>query len=286
VLLLLKISLAHDRVMVARGVSGLGDFFAHVAKLLWDKFFVLIEHQQQSIARTANPPPASLDVHPLPVVRRYAEFASSLQALAGGGVEQRVHAALSTLRAAMHNLLVGRLGQVLRGSRKRQAVLLINNADVVLATLRENGVGGGDDGRMFEELLEQNKGAFVEEVLAAPYGRLIRFVKATEQVLAQPGGEATVRTLEEFRQLEPIVKEFHAHWKRGIEEINVEVMKSFANFKNGMEILKQTLTQLLLYHTRFLDIVKKLFPDGAPFARYMITISTIMTEIKTYSRNY
>ncbi|KAJ1616925.1 hypothetical protein T492DRAFT_894569 [Pavlovales sp. CCMP2436] len=54
-----------------------------------------------------------------------------------------------------------------------------------------------------------------------------------------------------------------------------------------MEILKQTLTQLLLYHTRFLDIVKQLHPDGSSsFAKYMITISTIMTEIKTYSRNY
>lgn len=284
ILLLLKISAAHDLVMSQRSIGALSDFFAHVTKLLWDKFFSLIEHQKESIVKTGSPPPASLDVHPLPVVRRYAEFAASLQLLSGGAVEQRTQAALSTLRSAMHTLLVSRLGQVLRASRKKQAIFLINNADVVISTLRDNGVGG-DDGRMFEEVLEQNKGVFVEEVLAAPYGRLIRFVKATEGPLAQ-GGEGAVRRLEEFKQLEPIVKEFHANWKRGIEEINAEVMKSFSNFKNGMEILKQTLTQLLLYHTRFLDIVKQLFPDGGPFAKYMITISTIMTEIKTYSRNY
>jgi len=284
-LLLLKISGAHDSLMLLRGVGGLGEFFSHVCKLLWERFYALLEHQTASITKTGNPLPTSLDVHPLPVVRRYAEYCASLQQLASGNVEQHVNRALTTLRAAMHTLLVARLGQVLRGSRKKQAIFLINNCDVVLGTLRDNGVGG-EDTRMFEELLENNKGVFVEEVLAAPYGRLIRFVKTTEQPLAT-GGEAAVKSLDEYRQLEPIVKEFHANWKRGIEEINVEVLKSFANFKNGMEILKQTLTQLLLYHTRFLDIVKQLHPDGSSsFAKYMITISTIMTEIKTYSRNY
>jgi hypothetical protein len=270
--------------MAQRQVAGLSDFFSHVSKLLWERFVLLIEHQQQSIAKTGSPPPSSLEVHPLPVMRRYAEFAASLQLLATPPVEQRVYGALATLRSAMHTLLVSRLGQALRGSRKKQAIFLINNADVVLQHLRDNGVGG-DDARMFEELLEQNKGVFVEEVLSGAYGRLIRFVKATEQPLAQGRVEA-VRRLDEHQQLEAIVKEFHTNWKRGIEEINVVVMQSFSNLRNGMEILKQTLTQLLLYHTRFLDIVKQLYPDGGPFARYMITISTIMTEIKTYSRNY
>mmetsp|Transcript_7077 Transcript_7077/g.18134 ORF Transcript_7077/g.18134 Transcript_7077/m.18134 type:complete len:185 (+) Transcript_7077:451-1005(+) len=184
----------------------------------------------------------------------------------------------------MHALLVQRLGGVLRPHRKKQAVFLINNADVVLAIMRERGAAG-EDTRTFEELLDANKAVFVEEVLSGTYGRLIRFVKATEGPLAQ-GGVSAVRQLDEYRQLEPIVKEFHANWKAGIEAINVDVMKSFSNLKNGMEILKQTLTQLLLYHTRFLDIVKQLHPDGGPFAPYMITISTIMTEIKTYSRNF
>jgi hypothetical protein len=286
VLLLVKLSLAHESLMARRGVHGLGDFLNHVCKLLWDKFGALIEFQQASIHKTANPPPATLDVHPLPVVRRYAELAASLSLLSAGPVEPRVLAALSQLRSAMHTLLVARLGVVLRASRKKNAIFLINNADAILAVFKENAVAAETvDFKMFDELLDANKGVFVEEVLAQPYGRLIRFVKATEQPLAQ-GGLAAVAKLDEFKQLEPIVKEFHGGWKRGIEEINVVVMQSFANLRNGMEILKQTLTQLLLYHTRFLDIVKQVHPDGGPFAKYMITISTIMTEIKTYSRNY
>ena len=60
----------------------------------------------------------------------------------------------------------------------------------------------------------------------------------------------------------------------------------FANFKNGMEILKQVLTQLLLYYSRFTDnIVKKCFRNP-PWAKDIVAINTIMYEIKKYSRQF
>ena len=46
------------------------------------------------------------------------------------------------------------------------------------------------------------------------------------------------------------------------------------------------LTQLLLYYTRFLDIVKQAYPQGAPFAQYILSIPTLMNEIKNFSRNF
>ena len=48
----------------------------------------------------------------------------------------------------------------------------------------------------------------------------------------------------------------------------------------------QVLTQLLLYYTRFLDLIKSTYPDGAPFARYILSIPTLMNEIRTFSRNF
>ena len=54
----------------------------------------------------------------------------------------------------------------------------------------------------------------------------------------------------------------------------------------GMDILKQVLTQLLLYYTRFLDLVKQAFPHGPPFAQYILSIPTLMNEIKHFSRNF
>jgi len=46
------------------------------------------------------------------------------------------------------------------------------------------------------------------------------------------------------------------------------------------------LTQLLLYYTRFLDLVKTVYPQGAPFAKYILSIPTLMNEIRTFSRNF
>jgi len=42
----------------------------------------------------------------------------------------------------------------------------------------------------------------------------------------------------------------------------------------------------MLYYTRFLDLVKQAYPDGAPFAQYILSISTLMNEIKHFSRNF
>jgi hypothetical protein len=48
----------------------------------------------------------------------------------------------------------------------------------------------------------------------------------------------------------------------------------------------QVLTQLLLYYTRFLDLAKQAYPQGAPFAQYILSIPTLMNEIKNFSRNF
>ena len=138
----------------------------------------------------------------------------------------------------------------------------------------------GEDSAHFEQLLDTVKAMFVEEQLAADYGRLIAYVKTTEPLLLQ-GGDASRADL---GAMENLLKTFHDGWKAGIEGINRDVLKSFANFKLGMDLLKQVLTQLLLYYTRFLDLVKHAHPGGAPFAQYILSIPTLMAEIKTFSR--
>jgi len=89
------------------------------------------------------------------------------------------------------------------------------------------------------------------------------------------------------RQAEGLVREFAATWKGGIEGINQDVMAYFANFRNGMEILKQVLTQLLLYYTRFQEILKKAYPRGPPgWAKDVVQTSQILLEIRKYSRTF
>ncbi len=53
-----------------------------------------------------------------------------------------------------------------------------------------------------------------------------------------------------------------------------------------MEILKQVLTQLLLYYTRFQDIIKKTWARAPAFSRDIVSTATILMEIKRYSRTF
>lgn len=64
-------------------------------------------------------------------------------------------------------------------------------------------------------------------------------------------------------------------------------MSALLNHINGMEILKQVLTQLLLYYTRLQKVIHKAFPQQPPaFARELVSNSTILYEIKQYSRSF
>ena len=73
--------------------------------------------------------------------------------------------------------------------------------------------------------------------------------------------------------------------KAGIEQINQSVVTCFANYRNGMTILKQVLTQLLLYYTRFQDVARRV-PGAAVWRRDLVSIKTIMHEIQKYSRAF
>ena len=86
--------------------------------------------------------------------------------------------------------------------------------------------------------------------------------------------------------VEKLVKDFAGTWKQGIEAINANVMNYFPNFKTGMEILKQVLTQLLLYYQRFLDIVQKSNLASGPVSKDIVSIPSILYEVKKYSRSF
>ena len=82
-----------------------------------------------------------------------------------------------------------------------------------------------------------------------------------------------------------ISQHFNSSWKQNMASIHTFVMNSFTNFNNGMEILKQVLTQLLLYYTRFQKCLHKmgLLKD---VQEILVPNATILTEIKNYSRGF
>lgn len=86
--------------------------------------------------------------------------------------------------------------------------------------------------------------------------------------------------------MEALVRDFASNWRQGIQQINDDALSYFSNFRNGMEILKQVLTQLLLYYTRLQEIVKRCWPRPPAFTREFVTTATILAEIKRYSRTF
>lgn len=81
------------------------------------------------------------------------------------------------------------------------------------------------------------------------------------------------------------MKDFSSRWKAAIELMHNDVITSFSNFLCGMEILRASLTQLLLYYTRLSDCIKRVV-GGSSLNKDLVSISSIMYEIKKYSRTF
>ena len=83
-----------------------------------------------------------------------------------------------------------------------------------------------------------------------------------------------------------LTRDFAATWKNAISRVNEDVLTLFASFVNGMEVLKQVLTQLLLYYTRFQEIVRRAWRRPPPFAKNLVPTATILGEISKSPRQY
>jgi vacuolar protein sorting-associated protein 52 len=171
---------------------------------------------------------------------------------------------------------------------KEQRVFYINNFDQILSVFQERRVVS-EEVQKFEDILMQHREIFAEEEIKTSFPRLVSFVVQTELAMTElahtPGGDGASLTLDEGI-VEGLVREFSVNWRSGIQQINDNVLSYFANFRNGMEILKQVLTQLLLYYTRFQDIIKKCWSRPPAFSRDIVSTATILMEIKRYSRTF
>ncbi|KAJ4839401.1 Vacuolar protein sorting-associated protein 52 [Turnera subulata] len=216
---------------------------------------------------------------------------------------------LERLRMAIDDLLI-KLARLFP-QPKLQTVFLINNYDMTISVLKEAGPDGGKIQLHFEDLLKSNTALFVEELLLEHFSDLIKFVKTRAcksmfsvnvheistdldyarkwpylQVMcpAEEQSSSSEKPLS-VSEVETIVKDFASRWKAAIELMHKDVITSFSNFLCGMEILRAALTQLLLYYTRLTDCMKRI-PGGSALNKDLITIPSIMYEIRKYSRTF
>ncbi|KAG5562483.1 hypothetical protein RHGRI_005269 [Rhododendron griersonianum] len=120
-----------------------------------------------------------------------------------------------------------------------------------------------------------------EELLLEHFSDLIKFVKTRASEDTTSSSERAITVSE----VEPLVKDFGSRWKAAIELMHNDVITSFSNFLCGMDILRAALTQLLLYYTRLSDCIKRIV-GGSSLNKDLVSISSIMYEIRKYSRTF
>jgi vacuolar protein sorting-associated protein 52 len=189
--------------------------------------------------------------------------------------------------------LLERVSEI-HNSQKKRIVFLINNLDHVVCIFQERRVTGKECNKFLERLLKYRED-FVEEELLTGFSKMIAFVQQTEAHIAsisarsnnnKQGSTASSTTDYDVNPsvVESLVLDFASNWKSNIDQINRNVLSYFSNFRNGMEILKHCLTQLLLYYTRFQDIIRKVWKKSLPpFTKDLISTNAILAEIKRYA---
>ncbi|KAK8580093.1 hypothetical protein V6N13_143226 [Hibiscus sabdariffa] len=276
-MLMIHIVRQHQLIMSRRRIPCLDSYLDKVNIALWPRFKMVFDMHLSSL-RNAN---VKLlwedDIHPHYVMRRYAEFTASLIHLNDGDGQLELN--MERLRMAVDDLLM-KLAKMF-SKPKLQIVFLINNCDMTIAVLKEAGPEGGKIQLHFEEMLKSNTGLFVEELLMEHFSDLIKFVKTRASEDPNGSSERPISV----QEVEPIVKDFWSRWKGAIELMHKDVITSFSNFLCGMEILRAALTQLLLYYTRLSDCIKRI-NGGAALNKDLVSISSIMYEIRKYSRTF
>ncbi|XP_047340854.1 vacuolar protein sorting-associated protein 52 A-like [Impatiens glandulifera] len=279
-MLMIRIIHQHQLIMSRRRLPCLDSYLDKVNIALWPRFKVVFDMHLSSL-RNANVKTLwEDDVHTHYVMRRYAEFTASLIHLNVEYGDGQLELNLERLRMAIDDLLV-KLARLFP-KPKQQTVFLINNYDMTISVLKEAGPEGGKIQLHFEELLKSNTAIFVEELLLEHFSHIIKFVKTRASEDMSPGGSEKPISISE---VEPLVKDFGSRWKAAIELMHNDVIKSFSNFLCGMEILRAALTQLLLYYTRLSDCIKRI-NGGSALNKDLVSISSIMFEIRKYSRTF
>ena len=322
-LLMVKVTHAHRRLMKSRHIDSLDAFYDKIGKLLWPRLKIVMDSHLRSIKGANAKKLGGVDLHPHYVSRRYAEFTCSiLMILHKGNKQQREEKVTpnkadnnpsqgtpektgnkpagaatpktpgANARNSAGDMLLNDLASIQEATvnllerladehkvNKQKIVFLINNLDSIVCIFQERRVMGKELNRFIELLMTQRE-LFVEEELLQSFSKMIAFVQQTEAYMATNRSPSDVNA----QVVEMLIREFSSSWKPAIEQINRNVLSYFSNFRNGMEILKQVLTQLLLYYTRFQEIIRKVWRNKPPaFCKDLVSTTIILAEIKKYA---
>ncbi|KAK9819744.1 hypothetical protein WJX72_001832 [[Myrmecia] bisecta] len=305
-LLMIRINYHHQLIMNKRRIPCLDGALDRINLMLWPRFKSLFDLQLASI-KNYNPGSFSEDVKLHFITQRYAQLTASLLQLNADYQDGQLDHNIDRMRYAAMDLLL-KLSRTF-SKKKLGTIFLIINFTHVVTVLREASsrqqaapapqaaagaaapasqpnATGNETIKEFDDQLVTCTAMYVEDQLGGHFGDLITFVKKAEAAAKQKGGALEGRPIPGYGPAEaaPIVKDFAAKWTAAVEALHKDTMKDFKNGVWGREVIKAAMTQLLLYYTRLLELLKKAGPEGAALLRDAVTVPSIMYEIKRYNR--
>ncbi|ORZ14245.1 Sac2 family-domain-containing protein [Absidia repens] len=265
ILLCIRINTQLALELQRRHVPALEGYTNSTNMLLWPRFQYLMTLHVDSLRKLANNKSVIgniKDIHPHYVTRRYAEFAASLLTLNDGYDDAILANSVQKLRNEFEGLL--------------SRILLINNYDLIVSVFQEAHNRTVDtELEHVKQILALHVGGFVDEQLKPYFGAIMDCVRKHEN--------KSQSLVIEQDELAKICSGFAQSWRSSISSINGSVVRYFSNFKNGTTVLHAVLGQLIVYYTKFLDILddrqlsNKLQPVG---------VQTVMVEIKKFRSTF
>lgn len=294
------LKMARDDSCVSK-LMPLASFYDACEDVVWTRIRSLVAANIES-ARKANPhssaPSANkaLISYPHFVTRRFAELAATVVALFPenhGEDDANVRTLRRDVTETLRDEFLALLARLSReyfadSATKERVVFLANNYDQVVTVLDERSCENSQLRTFFDVLLARQREAYVDATLDEGISSLVEFVKKTERHFSSNNGNhANLSSVVDPDYVQTLARDFSNAWEPLLAKINKDVIASFSNFKNGTQVLKMCFTQLLLYYTRFQEIVKKTWRRAPPpIVSELVTTATILSEIKKYTRSY
>ncbi|XP_077404037.1 vacuolar protein sorting-associated protein 52 homolog isoform X2 [Vanacampus margaritifer] len=281
VFLCIHIILRFRAIGAKRNIPALDKYWEAVLELLWPRFELILEMNIHSI-RNADPHKLGLlDTRPHYITRRYAEFSSAVVSINQTFPNERTNALLAQLQTEVENFVLKMAAEF--PSRREQLIFLINNYDMMLGVLTERAADDSKEVEGFQQLLLARTQEFIEELLSAPFGGMISFVKEAEALMENGQLE---RLKNDEARICQLVRGFSGSWKQSVEAMSQDVMRSFTNFKNGTGIIQGALTQLIQYYHGFHKILSQPAFRSLPARSDLINLHHLMVEVKKHKPNF
>ncbi|GAB5589033.1 Vacuolar protein sorting-associated protein 52 [Umbelopsis nana] len=252
ILLCVRINTQLMMELQRRRVPTMDNYLNATNMLFWPRYQHIMDMHVDSIRKMASTKSvlsAVKDIHPHYVTRRYAEFATSVLTLNDGYDDSNVTNSLQRLRNEFEGLL-SRMSNELPDTIRKIA-FLINNYDLIVSVMNESANRAvSAELEHVDQILSLQKAAFVEEQLKPFFGDIIDCVNSVEQQKSQPSEFSAAH-------LEKISTHFAQTWRQSLSAINTSVIQYFSNFKNGTTVLHAALGQVIIYYTKFIDLLEK-----------------------------